>query len=327
MTNLGAHITGGPRDGYGDFAAANPRVACAVNEGGALLEAKQKSGGHTVTIFRDTTVYLEAPGDINSKNPDVTWKQYAEYWYPSLRTKWGLNDADYYTITNEQGGNDPAAIANVVAYEREMVRLMNADGFKACVLNLAGGSPGDFVTWQELIAPFIVEAWAAGNIYGRHTYGGDLVDAGGHILSGNPSRPVEEIAWLNAQGHSGGLAITECGLDGGFGFAGVDRFTAQMTGYERELRHYDDIIGICMWNLGNWQASDASWSAAIPTLVEYMNANPTAAWVPGDVDPPDPPTPPEFIEVPRSWLVKLNDDTSDFLGRWSGDEDIIIGKG
>ena len=301
MTKLGAHVTGGPRNLYGDFIAAKPRIVTAADEGGALLEAKEKSGGHAITVFRDTTVYLEAPGDINNKRPDVTWAQFAEYWYTRIVKKWWLNPADYYTITNEQGGNDPASIRNLVNYEREFMKLANADGFRVCILNLPGGSPGDLQLWKDLIAPFIIEAWKAGNIYGRHAYGGDLVDAAGHVLSGNPSRPIEEVAWLNSQGHRGGLAITECGLDGGVGYAGRERFVRQMTGYEKQLRPYEDIIGMCMWNLGNWKTSNAIWSDAIPSLVSYMNANPTPAWTPPEPgDPPPPPPPPpddtEFIE-------------------------------
>ncbi|MHC4707872.1 MAG: hypothetical protein ACYS8I_12400, partial [Planctomycetota bacterium] len=190
MTNLGAHITGHPRHGYDIFAAENPRLVVSVDDGGVLIETKRLSGGHTVTVFRDTTVYLEAPGDINSKDPDVTWEQFASYWYNDhgnannggLKKKWQQNQADYYTLTNEQGGNDPEAYRNLIAYERELMKLANADGLKVCVLNLAGGSPGDFTLWQEEIAPFIIEAWQAGNIYGRHVYGGNLVDAGGHVL-------------------------------------------------------------------------------------------------------------------------------------------------
>jgi hypothetical protein len=75
MTKLGAHITGHPRHEYADFAAAKPRVVLAVDDGGVLAETKRLSGGHAVTIFRDTNIYLEAPGDINEKNPDVTWEQ------------------------------------------------------------------------------------------------------------------------------------------------------------------------------------------------------------------------------------------------------------
>jgi murein DD-endopeptidase MepM/ murein hydrolase activator NlpD len=278
MTKLGAHVTTGQRTGYGDFVAARPAVITAVDEGGALLEAKEKSGGHTVTIFRDTTVYLESPGDINS--PPAPFDVVAAFWYEQLKPKWMQNPADYYTITNEQGGNDPPSLRNLVAYEREVMKLANADGFKVCVLNLAGGSPGDFELWKEICAPLILEAWAAGNIYGRHAYGGDLVDAAGHIRPGNPRRPVEEIVYLNSLGARGGLVIKEAGLDGGFGFAGTERFFTQMSAYERALRPFQDIIGICMWNLGKWQSSDANWMDAIPAFVDYMARNPTASWRP-----------------------------------------------
>jgi hypothetical protein len=282
-----------------------------------LAETKRLSGGHAVTIFRDTNIYLEAPGDINEKNPDVTWEQFAYYWYEDhgnannggLKKKWLENPADYYTITNEQGGggDDVQAYQNVIDYEREVMRLANADGLKVCVLNLAGGSPGDFTLWQELIAPFVVEAWEAGNIYGRHAYGGgNLVDAGGRVVDGDPSRPIEEVAWLNAQGYSGGLAITECGLDGGYGFAGVRRFVGQVTAYEAELRHYD-IIGLCAWNLGSWQGVDANWQDAIPALAAYMSENP------GEPDPP-PPARPTYDELAK-WIEETTKGGADMLRR------------
>ncbi len=56
MTKLGAHITTGPRNGYGSFCDAKPAVVIGVGEGGALTEAKEKSGGHNITIYRDPTV-------------------------------------------------------------------------------------------------------------------------------------------------------------------------------------------------------------------------------------------------------------------------------
>ena len=43
---------------------------------------------------------------------------------------WSQNPADYYQITNEQGGNDWQSYGNLVDYEREVMRLANADGFK-----------------------------------------------------------------------------------------------------------------------------------------------------------------------------------------------------
>jgi murein DD-endopeptidase MepM/ murein hydrolase activator NlpD len=237
-----------------------------------------------VTIFRDTTVYLEAPGDIN--NPPGTYAQMAAYWYPQLADKWLKNIADYYTITNEQGGNDRASYENLVAYEREVMKLANADGFKVCILNLATGSPEDFSLWADVCAPFILEAWAAGNIYGRHVYSdGELVDSNGTITSGNASRPIEELAYLQSQGGNGGLAIGECGLQGGYAPADATFFT-EMTTYENALQDYPDIIGIAMWNLGNWQSSGTNWQGLTDDFAIYMNANPTPKWEPGDTPPP-----------------------------------------
>jgi len=300
MTKLGAHVCPGERLGFGDFLKAKPRLVIAVGEGGSLVEAKSLSGGHTTTIYRDISVYLEAPGDINSLPAGITLEMAAKYWYlehdnGGLRARWQKNPADYYTITNEQGGSDPASLRNLVTYERAVMKLANADGFKVCVLNQAGGSPGDFEMWKALLVPFILEAWAAGNIYGRHTYGfPDLVGADGKVLFGNPYRPIKEIEYLNSLGAHGGMAITECGLDGGFGYPGDQRFYFQLTNYEREIARYDDIIGLAMWNLGYWQPNNASWQSAIPEFVAYMKANPIPAYVPPETG--SVPTTPQVIK-------------------------------
>lgn len=262
---FGAHIVPGSRNGYGSFCDAKPAVVLAVDEGGALLEAKQKSGGQTATIFRQTSVYIEAPPGFNDTSDMIAL---ARQWYPLVKAKWQQNPADYYTVTNEISGNDSVVMRRLVEYEREFVRLANLDGFKVVVLNLAGGSPGDFNLWKEIFAPFIVEAWQAGNAYGRHAYGsGDLV-ANGQVVPGNPSRPFEEINHLNSLGHRGKMFITECGLDAGFGFAGIERFVSQMVAYESHLQMKSDIVGMCMWTMGNW--SEANWQDAIPAIVPHM---------------------------------------------------------
>lgn len=292
MSKFGAHIVLGSRNGYGGFCEAKPAVVLSVDDGGALLEAKQKSGGYTVTIFRQTTVYLEAPNEFNTA-PDMV--ALARQYYPALKTKWQQNPADYYTITNEIGGNDEAVLIRLVTYEREIMRLANADGFKVCVLNLAGGSPGDIEVWKRVCMPFIIEAWQGRNVYGRHAYGsGDLIAPSGNVIIGNPSRPFEELGYLRQAGAAGGIVITEAGLDGGFGFAGVERFTRQMTGYEQLLRLHPEFIGLCGWTLGNW--SEANWQDVMPAMTQYLKNNPTPKWEwpsqPAPDPDPDPAPPP-----------------------------------
>jgi hypothetical protein len=259
-----------------------------VNDGGALLEAKNKSGGHTITIFRDTTTYLEAPGDINRKNSDVTWEQFGQYWYTRLKPIWIANQADYYVITNEQGGGSGDDIrqnyTNLVNYEREIMRLANADGLKVCVLNCAGGSPADLQVWRDICAPFVIEAWAAGNIYGRHVYGDDLVYGDGIPLPGQPSRPLLELQYLNLQGKTGGIVLTECGLDGGYA-APDNRFLDQMIRYNEALEIFGEIVGLCMWNLGEWQDGGTNWQGLTDEFAAYMNANPSDPWAPPDIPP------------------------------------------
>lgn len=301
MAKLGAHIVSGSRNGYGDFCAGKPAVALSVDDGGALSEAKQKSGGYTLTIFRQTDVYLEAPPDFNT-HPNMV--ALAQYWYPQLKAKWLQNPGnDYYTVTNEIGGNDEAVLVRLVTYEREIMRLANLDGLKVCVLNLAGGSPGDIEVWKRVCLPFVLEAWAGRNIYGRHAYGGgDLVNPDGSVIAGNPSRPFSELGYLRQAGAAGGIAITETGIDGGFGFSGIERFTKQLQGYEKLLRPYPEFIGACGWTLGNW--SEASWQTALPAMAQYLIDNPTPKWEwPTPIIPPPDPTP---IPPPVNYVAVAN---------------------
>lgn len=284
MAKFGSHVLSGPRNGYGPFVEAKPAVCLLVDQDPA--ETEQKSGGHTVTIFRADSVYGEAPpGYTNHPDPAALARQ----WWPALRAKWLLNHADFFQCTNEQGGGEGPEVEgnliHLIAFEMEMMRLANADGFKVCVLNLAGGSPGDIEIWRRVCLPFIGEAWQAGNIYGRHAYGeGDLVTAGGSVIIGNPSRPFEELGYLRQTNRTGGIAITEAGLDGGFGFAGIERFTRQLQGYEKLLRSYPEFIGCCAWTLGNW--SEANWQDAMPAMTQYLIDNPTPKWQPPDTTPP-----------------------------------------
>jgi murein DD-endopeptidase MepM/ murein hydrolase activator NlpD len=149
-----------------------------------------------------------------------------------------------------------------------------------------------------------VAAWAGRHIYGRHAYGsGDLVNPNGSVVIGNPSRPFEELGHLRAAGAAGGIVITECGLDAGFGFAGEQRFVQQITGYEKLLRPYPEFIGLAAWTLGNW--SEANWQDAIPALTAYLEANPSPKWEwPGQPEPPDPPANPGTLQQ-RLWAASV----------------------
>lgn len=319
MAFFGAHITGNPRDGFGYLLESNARAVLSVDQD-IYQEVIELNGGYTTVIYRTTEPYLEAPGDLYQKRStkeywdadrQITWDQLAEYWYPKLEEKFVLNEADYECFTNEQGGGEgpPDEIRQnyliLVEYERAMAKIHNAKGRKACVLNIATGSPGDFEIWKDVCAPFIAEMWKEGNIYGRHVYGeasGNLVDSDGDVLDGSPFRPIQEILYLNDQGHYGGMVITECGLDAGSGFAGIDRFIFQMTKYGEELLRYDTnkcIIGICGWNLGPWKSSNASFTPAIPGMVEYMLENTLPEWVwPEGEEPP----PTETFEE-KAWRI------------------------
>ena len=130
MSKLGAHVVTGGRNGYGPYCGAKPAVVLAVNEGGALVEAKANSGGHTFTVFRDTSVYLDAPHGIDQATPDEA-RQMADGHWPALLSKWQQNPADAYTVLNEPAGHDLAVMPSYLAYELRMMELAEADGLKS----------------------------------------------------------------------------------------------------------------------------------------------------------------------------------------------------
>lgn len=283
-TKLGAHVTGPNRNGYGPFCEAGPAMVLAVNEGGALVEARGKSGGVTTTIFRDTSIYKEFP-------PLAEWteneaKLAAAYWWPAIRDKWAQNPADYYCMTNEQGGNDAHSYRVAIAYERRIMQLANAEGYKVCVLNLATGSPGSMTMWEGVCLPFIFEAHQAGNIYGRHAYGpnGLLVP-----LGGNTARPLVELAHLRE--FEGRLAITELGFDTGYGFVGIEHFIRQAIAYDNIAMSYPDMVGFALWELGNTEF-EANWQDALPGITSYLHSVPAPAPLPPPIVEPEPPPPP-----------------------------------
>ena len=105
-----------------------------------------------------------------------------------------------------------------------------------------------------------------------------MIDQAGRVISGNPSRPLEESSYLYNNSILGGIVISEAGLDGGFGFAGIDRFCSQLEGYERVLRHDPLIVGAAAWTLGDWQTKNANCQDAMPRMTAYNTQNPTPPW-------------------------------------------------
>ena len=73
MAYFGAHVTGNPRDGFGDLLEAKARVVTSVDQD-LWPDIEKFNGGYTTLVFRDTSVYLEAPGDLFKK------RSTEEYW-------------------------------------------------------------------------------------------------------------------------------------------------------------------------------------------------------------------------------------------------------
>jgi lysozyme len=275
MSKIGAHVTGSQRDGYGDFCVAKPSVVIGVNEGGALKEVWDKSNCHSISIFRDTTVYADAPQGIDQMTPQQAIGLADSIW-PQLKNIFDQNPADYYTVLNEPFSDAVAEIPTYLAYESRLMVLAEQDNLKLCVLNLATGTPGDFQLWKDVCVPHIQKAFEGGHIYGRHAYSmtDDLVP-----LDGNTARPIQEALHLLDLNLHGGVVITELGFNGGYGYVGDVHFTEQVEAYEEHIRPISNIIGFCAWELGNTEFN-ANWQTAIRLLVSWMEENYTERWYP-----------------------------------------------
>lgn len=194
--------------------------------------------------------------------------------------------------------------------------MAKRDGFKVGIGKLANGTP-HFDLWCEWYAPWLVEAAEKyGAPYLRHVYGGDLVAADGTIskaLPHYPYRVVDELEYLRGLGWRGGLAITECGLDGGYGRADWSRFHFQVTKFEQALRPYaDNVIGFCWWECGqtNW---DANYTEYLKQMEGYMIQNSLPKWeMKTAVEPPPVTgtTAQKIFTMSQSWAFPVNEDAA-----------------
>jgi len=277
MSKIGAHVSGHPRYTIETFCRAKPAVILGLNDSGVLAEAKKWSDGHVWTVYRTTEVYGERPPDMH--DPPGTYAQMAHYWYldanPSLKEKYSQNKADMCIVTNEAGGGEGSDVRqnykNLVAYEREIMKLANADGYKVAVLALGGGSPGDFSIWQEICVPFIKEAFEAGNWYARHAY------------TDNWDRIEREAQYLIDVGLGWGpMIVTEFGFDDGYGQI---HDAAKIKEWDQRLMAYSNVVGFCLWEYGR-REFNANIDHIVPQLAPYMETHLTDKWQWGQPPPP-----------------------------------------
>lgn len=281
-TKLGLHVTSGSRNGYGDVVTAGPAAVLAVNEGGALLEAKEKGGDRVITIFRefhDNAVFKDAPDNIDNMTIEQAREAADRYW-PELKQVYDLNEADYYQVTNETGGDNPVSLANIIAFETRLMELAERDGYKLAIGSPAGGSPGRWENWVKFLVPHIRRAGQGGHIYSRHAYGG--VDPGGNGFltkesagvvipaDDNTGRPFREASYLRRRGINTPMVITETGQNAGYKFPGTDAFMEDVARYDQLCQEHDNIWGFCLWTYGNYQDRPANIENASAKLAAYL---------------------------------------------------------
>ena len=314
MTNqIGAHMS---RNGV----AKQWPTRAILSYGGNGLGEQHKD---TIVIFRSPGI-AERPSDLYT-NP-APMADIAKYWYDKqfkplfvAITATYPDNPIYFVLTNEACGTDEEEVIKHISYERELCKLAKADGFRCGIGKLANGTPQwDSGLWQKHYAPWIVEAWNDyGAIYLRHVYGGDLVNADGSISKAEPYYPyrvMDELQVLQSLGWKGGLFISECGLDGGYGKADWNRFVFQITKFEQALRPYaDNVIGFAWWECG---ATDwgADYTDYLKQMTGYMSENSLPKWEGGTaVTPPDPTEPPtgsteeKIFVMSQAWAFPVNE--------------------
>ncbi|MDT8304766.1 MAG: NBR1-Ig-like domain-containing protein [Anaerolineae bacterium] len=281
-TKFGLHVAVGSRNGYGDVVAAAPAVVLAVGEGGALVEAHDKSGGRTITIFREHTVFQDAPPNIDHVS-EAEARAMADAYWPGLKGAYQRDPADYYQPVNETGGDNEKSLANIIAFEMRLMELAEQDGggpggrFRLAVGSPAGGSPGSWELWVRFYLPLIRRAGQGGHIYNRHAYGGVVPGSSGFLTTpdgqpadDNAGRPFREAQFLREQGILTPIVITEAGQNAGYRFPGVDAFIADMARYDQLCRQHDNIWGFCAWTYGQYLAFPANIEAASSRMAEYL---------------------------------------------------------
>jgi hypothetical protein len=275
-TKLGVHVNTGPRGGFGDLCQAAPAVVLAVGEGGALVEAKEKSAGRTLTIYRDITVYPDAPPGIDHMTESGAIAA-AEFFWPQLREKYDLNPADYYQPTNEIGGDDEQTLANLVVYESRLMDLAERDGYRLVIASPAGGSPANWELWLNHIVPLVRRAGEGGHLYGRHAYGGVVMHSSGLLTEPGPKpadnnagRPFIEAAYLRKIGINTPMVVTEAGANGGMRFPGAKPLLEDAARYDALCAAHDNIWGFCLWTYGDYGQFPANIQPASKALAGYV---------------------------------------------------------
>jgi hypothetical protein len=276
-TKLGVHVATGPRGGFGQVCQAAPAVVLAVGEGGALVEAKEKSGGRTLTIYRDITVYPNAPPGIDDMT-EAGAIAAAEFFWPRLREAYDLNPADYYQPTNEIGGDNEQTLANLMVYESRMMDLAERDGYRLVIGSPAGGSPASWELWLNYFVPLIRRAGEGGHLYGRHAYGGVVMASSGlltgpgpKVADANAGRPFVEAAYLHKIGVETPLVVTEAGVHGGMRFPGSKPLLEDAVRYDALCGQHDNIWGFCLWTFGDYGPFPANIQPASRYLASYVS--------------------------------------------------------
>lgn len=280
----GVHITQGSRTGYGAWLAACaaadvPVLVFAVDEGGALVEAKQYNQKN-ITVFRTTKYGEPYLGET------------AQSYMGKVMQEWALNPADYYSLFCEVNPTwEYLPWFNEIT--KGCIDIANQHGYKLVIQNWSVGTPSDDGghTAEERYATQY-QAWyqamQGGHKLGLHEYGlGGLLknEATYHAL-----RYRRVLEWCKANGLKDlDIVITEAGQFGGMEFHGAELMMEDISWYTEEVRKDQDVLGFAWWTLGDW--GGANIQSALPQYSEYIVSHP-----PPDEDPPVWP-PPQTIDL------------------------------
>ena len=271
MHKIGAHVVGGPRDGWGEIAKQLVAV-CSVDEPGAFDELDPRC----IKIYRTQQLqsHIDAPGDFDKLVAEYgdaqdVWDEVARYWYEEggfkqlLEPIFAKYENVYFQPTNEINNR------YITYYMRGWMKVAEKHGFKLALFGDASGSP-DWDDWVTYWVPVLEEAATQGHIYSRHAYTGlagdieEMVDAG--LISDGLVRVLDESTELEDTGVTTPIVVSELGWRGGHSDPPAT-WLVDLVGFNDHLISYPfpNIAALCLWTWGHWphaQSGDPNLSGS-----------------------------------------------------------------
>ena len=255
-----------------DFVSkAKPGLVKILDSFGAAAEVKR--------VSPQTKVIGRAYLDSQPMDGDPVLR--AREWWTRMRSVvQQYPEVDYWEGYNEPVVQTTAGMDWYARFEVERVRLLAAEGRKACIGNFSVGNP-DLPLWPAFY-PAIDAALAQDGILGLHEYGTPMQQwfdngSGEGWLCGRYRKLYRQ--YLIPSGRRIPLAITECGVDVVAPVGWRNHFTAeqyldQLKWYDRILKQDGYVLGATIFALEIPGWYDFDIAPLVDPLADYVAARP-----------------------------------------------------